>query len=236
MDSQNRERELSSSENNSILKDQLKEVLLFFREIGVEFLETKTEDSGLLLNEINKDIRNCTRCSLHKTKLNYVPGEGSFSPDVFFIGEGPGETEDRFGRPFIGKAGQLLDKILGKMGYNRDQVFIGNIIKCRPPKNRNPLKDEVDACMPYLERQIEVLKPKVLVCLGKVALENLLDGSYSITRVRGQCFEYNGIPVIPTFHPSYILHQRSQQEISKAKWNVWKDMQKVLSLIREASD
>jgi len=236
MDSQNRERELSASEKNSDLRDQLKETLLFFREIGVEFMEIEAEDSGLLLNEINNEIRNCTKCSLHKTKLHYVPGEGSFSPEVFFIGEGPGETEDRFGRPFIGKAGQLLDKILEKMGYNRELVFIGNIIKCRPPNNRNPLKDEVDACLPYLKRQIDLMKPKVLVCLGKVALENLLEGSYSITRVRGQRFEYNGIPVIPTFHPSYILHQRSQQEISKAKWSVWEDMQKVLSIIREASD
>lgn len=227
---------MNESENDSILQDQLKEVLLFFQEIGVEFLEIEAEDPGLLLNEINTEIRNCTRCHLHKTKLNYVPGEGSFSPKVFFIGEGPGETEDRFGRPFIGKAGQLLDKILEKMGYNRDNVFIGNIIKCRPPNNRNPLKDEVEACMPYLKRQIDALKPKVLVCLGKVALENLLDRSFSISRVRGQRFEYNGIPVIPTFHPSYILHQRSQQEISKAKWSVWEDMQKVLSIIREASD
>ena len=236
MDSQNRERDLSEFENDSILQDQLKETLLFFKEIGVEFLEIEADDPGFLINEINNEIRNCTKCQLHKTKIHYVPGEGSFSPDVLFIGEGPGETEDRFGRPFIGKAGQLLDKILEKMGYKRDQVFIGNIIKCRPPNNRNPLKDEVDACIPYLKRQIDVLKPKVLVCLGKVALENLLDGRYSITRVRGQCFEYNGIPVVPTFHPSYILHQRSQQEISKAKWSVWEDMQKVLSIIKDKSD
>jgi DNA polymerase len=217
------------------VQDQLKEVLEFYREIGVEFLEVQADDPGLLINEIHNEIKQCTKCPLHKTKLHYVPGEGSLSPDIFFIGEGPGETEDRFGRPFIGKAGQLLDKVLKKMGYDREKVFIGNILKCRPPNNRNPMKDEVDACLPYLKRQIEVLNPKVLVCLGKVALENLLGAQYSISRVRGQRFEFSGVPVIPTFHPSYILRQRLQSEISKVKWNVWEDMQKVLSIVKEAS-
>ncbi|MCK4835377.1 MAG: uracil-DNA glycosylase [Candidatus Aminicenantes bacterium] len=208
------------------------EILKFYKEMGAEFLELKQDDPGLLLNQIHNEIKQCTKCDLHKTKSNYVPGEGSLRPDVFFIGEGPGETEDRFGRPFIGKAGQLLDKIILKMGYTRESVFIGNIIKCRPPNNRTPLKDEVEACIPYLKSQIEVLKPKVLVCLGKVAFDNLMGQSHPISKVRGQRFDYQNIPVIPTFHPSYILHQRSKQEISGAKWKVWEDMQKVLEIIR----
>ena len=212
--------------------ETFREILKFFREMGVEFLELKQEDPGFFLNQIHHEIRQCTRCELHKTKKNYVPGEGSLTPDLFFIGEGPGETEDRFGRPFIGKAGQLLDKIIAKMGYSRDSVFIGNILKCRPPNNRNPLKEEVEACLPYLKRQIEVLKPRVMVCLGKVALDNLMGQSHPISRARGQRFVYHDIPVIPTFHPSYILHQRSQKEISDAKWKVWEDMKRVLEIIK----
>ena len=209
------------------------EILKFYQEIGVDFLRIKPDDPAFNLNEINNEIKQCTKCHLHKTKKNYVSGEGSLTPDIFFIGEGPGDTEDRFGRPFIGKAGQLLDRVILKMGYTRNTVFIGNILKCRPPNNRNPLKDEVDSCLPYLKRQIATLKPKVLVCLGKVALENLLGGGFPISRVRGQRFTYEHIPVIPTFHPSFILHQRTREEISEAKWKVWEDMKKVLLIIKE---
>ena len=117
------------------------------------------------------------------------------------------------------------------MGYSREQVFIGNIVKCRPPQNRNPLPEEVAACLPYLHRQIDVLKPRVLVCLGKVALESLLAGEYSIGRARGEVFEFQGIPVVPTFHPSYILHQKTKEAVSRAHWDVWKDMEKVLEIL-----
>ena len=119
------------------------------------------------------------------------------------------------------------------MGYSRESVFIGNIIKCRPPGNREPLKEEVEACLPYLKRQIKILKPKVLVCLGRVAFNNLMGANYSISKVRGEQFEYENIPVIPTFHPSYILHQRTKENISKAKWSVWEDMLRVLDIIKD---
>jgi uracil-DNA glycosylase family 4 len=211
------------------------EILKFYQEIGVDFLRVKQDDPAFAISELNHDIRNCTRCDLHKTKRNYVPGEGSLTPDIFFIGEGPGETEDRFGRPFIGKAGQLLDRVITRMGYSRQSVFIGNIVKCRPPNNRNPLKEEVDSCLPFLKKQIEIMKPRVLVCLGKVALENLIGGSFPITRVRGQIFNYNGIPVVPTFHPAFILHQKTKDEISAAKWKIWEDMQKVIQIIHDVS-
>lgn len=212
--------------------EELKEILKFYRELGVEFIEREHSDPRVELDEVTRVIKNCTRCELHKTKKNYVPGEGSSSPDVVFIGEGPGETEDNFGRPFIGNAGQLLDKVIARMGYSRETVFIGNIVKCRPPNNRDPLKDEVDACMPFLIRQLEILRPKVIVCLGKVAMNNLLGTDYSIMAQRGKQFEFRGIPVIPTFHPAYILRQQTQDEISKAKWDMWHDMENVLAIVQ----
>lgn len=232
-------------------------ILEFYREIGATFLEKKVsatpaeaeveaevavamvepeqipsapEDS---LEGIQQEIFSCAACSLHKSNTNYVPGEGSAQPDIVFIGEGPGEEEDKQGRPFVGKAGQLLERIIGKMGYKRQDVFIGNIVKCRPPGNRDPLKSEADACLPFLRRQLSVLKPKVIVCLGRVALNNLLDGDFRITKARGKRFEYQGIPVIPTFHPSYILHQRSREGVSKAKWDVWHDMEIVLEIVKK---
>jgi len=215
---------------------ELQNVLRFYKEIGASFLEIKYSDPKDDLNDLNKEIKSCTKCPLYKDKKNYVTGEGSIYPDIFFIGEGPGATEDQFGRPFIGKAGQLLSKIIKKMGYSRESVFIGNIIKCRPPNNREPLKEEVEACLPYLKRQIKILKPKVLVCLGRVAFNNLMGSNYSISKVRGEQFEYENIPVIPTFHPSYILHQRTKENISKAKWSVWEDMLRVLDIVKDQKD
>jgi uracil-DNA glycosylase family 4 len=212
--------------------EEISEILKFYKEIGAEFVEGEYRDPQADLDELTREILHCTKCELHKNKKNYVPGEGCINPDVMFIGEGPGETEDNFGRPFIGKAGQLLDRLITKMGYTRETVFIGNIVKCRPPGNRDPLKKEVEACMPYLVRQIEILSPKVIVCLGKVAMNNLLGTDYSIMKERGRQFEFHGIPVIPTFHPAYILHQRTKEAISRAKWDTWHDMEKVLSLVR----
>ena len=210
---------------------ELLEILKFYNEIGAEFLVQEERPPVMDLNEINRLIMSCTRCELHKTKKNYVPGEGCLNPDVMFIGEGPGETEDAFGKPFIGNAGQLLDKLISRMGYTRETVFIGNVVKCRPPGNREPSRDEVDVCIPFLHAQIEVIKPKVIVLLGRVAMNYVLKASYSITDKRGQQFDYKGIPVIPTFHPSYILHQKSREAMSKAKWDMWHDMEIVLALL-----
>ncbi len=216
------------------------EILKFYKEIGVEFVEhmeldfpgEQRVDPRAELEVVQREIMGCGKCELHKNKKNYVPGEGSSSPDIMFIGEGPGEVEDKYGRPFVGPAGKLLDKMIARMGYSRETVFIGNIVKCRPPGNRDPLKNEVEACRPYLVRQIQILKPGVIVCLGKVAMNNLLGVNYSIMRERGKQFEFMGIPVIPTFHPAYILRQQSREAISKAKWEVWRDMEKVLAMVR----
>ncbi len=212
--------------------NEITEILKFYKEIGAAFVEREQKAPSMDLSKVDSDIRSCTRCPLHETKKNYVPGEGSLEPDIMFIGEGPGETEDNFGRPFIGKAGQLLDKVIEKMGYSRKEVFIGNIVKCRPPQNRDPLPEEVAACRPFLLRQIEILAPKVIVCLGKVALNNLLGASYSIMKERGKQFDFNGTPMIPTFHPSYILHQKGRDAVSKAKWDMWRDMETVLALLK----
>jgi len=208
--------------------------LKFYREMGAEFLHLPGGDPRADLAGLNRAILQCRQCRLHESKTHYVPGEGSDHPDIIFIGEGPGQTEDQFGRPFIGNAGQLLDKIIQKMGYRREDVFIGNVVKCRPPNNREPLLDEVEACLPFLRRQIELLNPKIIVCLGKVALNNLLGTSHSMGRIRGQLLSFNGIPLIPTYHPSYILHKKEKEEISVAKREVWEDMQKALAVLASA--
>ncbi|MCP4216604.1 MAG: uracil-DNA glycosylase [bacterium] len=207
------------------------EILEFYKEIGVEFVEQEQKNPSIEMNKVNSEITSCTKCPLHKDKKNYVPGEGPIDPKIMFIGEGPGETEDSFGKPFIGKAGQLLDKVIGKMGYSRETVFVGNIVKCRPPHNRDPLPDEVAACMPYLERQIAILSPKVIVCLGKVPMNNLLGTSNSIMKERGKVFDFRGIPLIPTYHPAYILHLKEKEAVSKAKWDMWNDMQKAMAMV-----
>jgi uracil-DNA glycosylase family 4 len=199
--------------------------------MGAEFLHLPASDPRANLAELEREILQCRRCRLQESKTHYVPGEGCNHPDILFVGEGPGETEDQFGRPFIGKAGQLLDKIIQRMGLARADVFITNVVKCRPPNNREPQRDEVEACLPYLSRQIGVLQPKVIVCLGRVALNNLLGTSHSMGRIRGQLLSFHDIPLIPTYHPSYILHKKDKEEISQAKWEVWEDMQKVLALI-----
>lgn len=214
--------------------DELAEILKFYQEIGASFLEYRPEDPGKVMKEVTEEIMHCTKCPLHETKKNYVPGEGSLTPAVMFIGEGPGETEDELGRPFVGNAGQLLDRLIERMGYSRETVFIGNIVKCRPPGNRDPERAEVDACLPYLLRQIDILAPQVIVCLGRVALNNLLGKAHSITRERGKVFDFNGIPLVPTYHPSYILHQTNKEAITKAKWETWHDMEKVLEILHKA--
>ncbi len=184
---------------------------------------TVSPEDGLKL--IAEAVAKCVKCSLHKTRTKTVPGQGSIRPEILFIGEGPGEDEDRQGIPFIGRAGKLLTRLIVRMGFTREEVFIANIVKCRPPGNRKPLPEEVKACLPYLEKQIVVLRPKVIVLLGASALAGLIPSGLpgrTISKVRGQWLEYEGIPSMPTFHPSYLLRNQ------KAMWDVWNDMQLVL--------
>lgn len=175
------------------------------------------------LDELNAETQKCRKCPLCKTRTTVVFGEGNPDADLMFIGEGPGYDEDQQGRPFVGKAGELLTRMINAMQFTRQEVYIGNIVKCRPPQNRNPLPEEADACLPYLKRQIELIKPKVIVILGAVPLKFLLNKN-GIMRLRGKWDSYNGIKVMPTFHPAYLLRNPN------AKREVWEDLQQVMKI------
>lgn len=170
-------------------------------------------------DQLKQAVSQCTLCPLHQTRTNTVFGVGDEHADWLFIGEGPGAREDEFGEPFVGPAGKLLDQMLAAIGLKRgDRVYIANIVKCRPPNNRNPSTEEAKQCEPYLSRQIDMIKPKLIIALGKVAAQNLLDSDDSISSLRGKTHDYRGIPLIVTYHPAYLL--RSLPEKAKA----WKDL------------
>jgi DNA polymerase len=172
----------------------------------------------------NNEVRCCTRCRLHETRTQTVFGEGAPDAKIFFIGEGPGENEDRTGRPFVGRAGQLLDKQINAMGLKRRDVYIANIVKCRPPGNREPAPDEVATCAPYLERQLEIIRPKVIVTLGRPATQHMLQTKQSMSRLRGQWHEWRGIRLMPTFHPAYLLRSYTREN----REMVWNDLKEVM--------
>jgi uracil-DNA glycosylase family 4 len=168
-------------------------------QLGDPFAEMET------LEQIAAAVACCTRCPLHRTRTNGVPGEGDPAAGLLLVGEGPGETEDRLGRPFVGRAGELLDKLLAAIDLPRQSVYIANIVKSRPPQNRKPLPDEVSACIPYLHRQIAIIKPKVILALGGTAGESLLGVRKSLTELRGKVHRYGGIPLMVTYHPAALL-------------------------------
>ena len=185
-----------------------------------------TENSGLTIDELNAKILRCTRCGLARTRNNVVPGMGVMNPQVLVIGEGPGYDEDMQGLPFVGKAGVLLDRMLAAIGLDRKtNCYIANIVKCRPPENRNPLPDEQAACFSFLETQIHILKPKMILCMGKIAIEKITGQSISINQRHGEFFEYNGIPVMPTYHPSALLRN---EELKRPAWEDLKKFKKYL--------
>lgn len=178
------------------------------------------------LHALRKEVTPCTRCKLHEGRTHAVFGEGNPAARVMFVGEAPGATEDRTGRPFVGAAGQLLDRIItGAMGLQRQDVYIANVNKCRPPDNREPAPDEVAACLPFLRRQIELIRPEVIVCLGRVAAQNLLATEESTTKLRGRTLDYLGVPVIVTWHPAYLLRDPSH------KRETWDDIKRVNRLL-----
>jgi DNA polymerase len=181
------------------------------------------------LEQISCDIGpDCRRCKLHALgRSQIVFGVGNPNADLMFVGEAPGADEDLQGIPFVGKAGQLLTRIIEAIGLKREDVYIANVIKCRPPNNRNPEPDEVDTCEPFLFRQIDVIRPKVIVTLGKFATQSLLRTLDPISRTRGRVFEYRGAKLIPTFHPAYLLRNPS------SKREVWEDMKRVKSLLAD---
>ena len=173
--------------------------------------------------ELDALIKNCRKCQLCQSRTNTVFGEGNPDAQLMFIGEGPGFDEDRLGRPFVGKAGQLLDKMIRAMQFTREEVYIANIVKCRPPDNRVPTPDEAAFCLHYLERQIELIRPSVIVLLGATAVKYLLGTGSGISKMRGRWLSYHNIPVMPTFHPAFLLRQES------AKRDAWNDLQQVMA-------
>lgn len=175
---------------------------------------------------IRAEVTACTRCGLCPGRTKVVPGEGSPTPEIVFIGEAPDSDEDQQGRPFVGEAGALLDKMIAAMGFQRDQVYLCNAVKCRPPGNRMPEANELDACHPFLMAELSVLRPKVICTLGNIPLRALFGHQTAgITRMRGQRLEWQGIPVYPTFHPSYLLRNEA------AKKPAWEDLKAVLAEI-----
>lgn len=186
-----------------------------------ELANNKEIEMKKIIDEISK----CYKCILGKTRTNIVPGEGNLDAELMFIGEGPGEDEDLQGRPFVGRAGQLLTKMIEAMGYKREEVYIANIVKCRPPNNRAPFDEEAFACIDFLKRQIEIVSPKVIVALGSTATKYLLNTNKKISSLRGEFQDYNGIKIMPTFHPSYLLRNQSMKKPA------WEDLKKVMAFL-----
>ena len=200
------------------------ETLVQILPAGTRNLQT-TPDT---LPMVREEIGDCTRCKLHKLgRRQIVFGVGNPNADLMFVGEAPGRDEDIQGEPFVGRAGQLLTKIIEAIGLQRGDVYIANVIKCRPPENRNPEQDEVDTCEPFLFQQIDIIKPKVIVALGTFAARALLRTLDPISRLRGRIYEYRGAKLIPTFHPAYLLRNPS------SKREVWEDMKVVRKLLAE---
>lgn len=183
--------------------------------------EPEPESASESLDAIRADLGDCTRCKLHTGRTNIVFGEGNPNASLMFAGEGPGADEDASGRPFVGAAGQLLDRIIESIGFRREDVYIANVVKCRPPGNRAPERDEATTCQPFLHRQIAAVSPKVIVVLGNTPLESLLGFKGGITKLRGKFYDFKGIPVMPTFHPAYLLRDPSK------KRDVWEDVKLV---------
>lgn len=183
-----------------------------------------TDYSDLSFESLKQIVSTCKKCNLCLERTNVVFGEGNIHTEIMFIGEGPGRDEDIQGRPFVGKSGQLLTKMIAAMGYDRSEVYITNIVKCRPPYNRNPNPDEVNQCLTYLNRQIELISPKVLVLLGAVPLHFLL-GKSGIKREHGKWYEYNRIKTLATFHPAFLLRDSSQKK------GAWEDLKKVMRFL-----
>ena len=183
------------------------------------------QDKPAALQAIRDDIGDCTRCRLHKGRTNLVFGVGNVNAELMFVGEGPGADEDAQGEPFVGRAGQLLNNMIYAMGLKREDVYIANVVKCRPPGNRTPEKDECDTCSPFLMRQIAVIQPKVIVALGAVAAKNLLAMNDSMANLRGRWYDFRGSKLAVTYHPAYLLRDPRQKK------ETWKDLQMVMKYL-----
>ncbi len=192
---------------------------------GSNLFEGMDRVEGDTLAAIREFIGDCTRCKLHKGRNKIVFGVGNPKADLVFVGEGPGRDEDMQGEPFVGRAGKLLTQMIEAMSLRREDVYIANVVKCRPPENRLPEKDEIATCSPFLMRQLDVIRPKVICCLGSCSAQTLLQTTQGISKFRGEWFEFRGAKLIATYHPAYLLRNPS------AKGEVWKDLQKVMAVL-----
>lgn len=228
------------------LIDELKRSMEFYSSIGISHVPVRADLSVaqeeqskgtapvrtgtdnahgavVTLDSIRKAIGDCKRCRLHLGRTHIVFGEGSPTAELMFIGEGPGREEDRQGRPFVGDAGRVLTNLIHRMGLKRHDVYIANIVKCRPPGNRDPEPDEANTCMEFLDRQIASVRPKIIIALGRISAQHLLGVATPISRLRGSFFTYRNIPLMPTFHPAYLMRN------PRDKWLTWDDAQQVLA-------
>lgn len=230
------------------LLEDMKDIFLFYQAIGYENLFIKPQKSlsiltihskvpnahSLALKESdlkvlkNIEIGDCKRCKLADKRTQIVFGEGNPNAELMFIGEAPGREEDIQGKPFVGDAGMLLTRLIRKMGFKRKDVYITNIVKCRPPMNRDPELDEINICKRFIDKQIEIIEPKVIMSLGRIAAQTLIeDTKIKITAIRGKFFKYKSIPLMPTFHPAYLIRN------PRDKWLTWDDAQKVVEKLRK---
>jgi DNA polymerase len=221
------------------IAENIKNVLEFYRMLGFESLPIKVKSrikgSGIkskeaALKALRGEVGDCGRCKLSNKRTNIVFGEGAPDARLMFIGEAPGREEDLRARPFVGDAGMLLTRLIEKMGFKREDVYIANIVKCRPPMNRDPEPDEIETCKGFVERQIEIINPDVIMSLGRISSLTLIgDSKLKITAIRGKFFDYRGIHLMPTFHPAYLIRN------PRDKWLTWNDAQKVLDMLENKS-
>jgi DNA polymerase len=226
------ELEKSARQHLAELAGSLRQHLKYQASMGLQWLPTQlispTQNSPETLEQVRADLGECRRCQLHPTRTHIVFGEGNPSPEVVLVGEGPGQAEDRQGRPFVGAAGKLLERIIAAMGWQRHEIYICNVIKCRPPGNRDPQPDEIDRCGPFLKRQLRAMQPQAILALGSFAAQFLLSSQRPISQLRKRVHQFENFPVVATYHPAYLLRNPLQ------KRKVWEDVQLLLSLLERA--
>jgi DNA polymerase len=218
---------------------EIKNALEFYQALGYERMPMRLRAEGRrpvignkesAMTLLREEIGECGRCKLSQKRTHIVFGEGNPDARLMFIGEAPGREEDVQARPFVGEAGMLLTRLIEKMGLKREDVYIANIVKCRPPMNRDPEKDEIQQCREFLERQIDIIRPDIIMSLGRIAASTLMGNEkLKITAIRGKIFDYRGIPLVPTFHPAYLMRN------PKDKWLTWNDAQKVLERLERGT-
>ena len=219
------------------LRRRVEDRIRFLQDLGAGFVfrteikppaPPRVQDKAGVIGPLEAAVRSCTLCPLSAGRTNAVPGEGSYDAPLMFVGEGPGADEDRLGRPFVGRAGQLLTKIIAAMQFTREEVYITNIVKCRPPENRTPFRSEAEACQPYLLTQIRTIAPRVIVSLGKTATDFFVPSTAGMSDLRGTFQDFGGIKVMPTFHPSYVMRNEGDPRIKRL---VWEDMKQVMAFL-----